>query len=248
MFKSLVFLLLVLISAAWAKPSFQVPSETRQLVVVVNREWDDTTATMTCYERSSAESAWTAAGDPVLVNLGRTGLAWGRSPLMKQNQRPDDHASKKEGDGRSPAGLFPITGAFGHPKPPTGFDQTNLPFTTLDEQQCVDDGKSPYYNQIVDPKEVGGRTWDSAEKMKIEVYQRGLVVAHNCPKAQPGAGSCIFFHLQSGPGEPTSGCTSMARKPMENLMLWLKRDAAPLVLQLPEAEMTALKGDWPAYK
>ncbi len=246
MYKLLTLFLLVLTTTAWAKPSFQIPEKTLQVVVVVNPGWNETSATMTCYERDSADAPWRKVGKNVPVNLGRTGLAWGRSPVMKQNPKKGDFASKKEGDGRSPAGLFPITGAFGHPTAPAGYDESNLPFTTLDEQQCVDDGKSPYYNQIVDPKEVGGRTWSSAEKMKIEVYQRGLVVAHNCPKAEPGAGSCIFFHLQSGPGETTSGCTSMAREPMERLMLWLKQESHPLVLQLPRQEMKALPGEgWP---
>lgn len=237
--------LFVLAAPGQAKPQYELPEDCLQLVVVVNKHWDDTTARMRRYQRSSAEAPWEPVGVSVPVNLGRTGLAWGRSPLMEQKSEKGDFASKKEGDGRSPAGLFPFKQAFGHPGPPNGYRATNLPFIPLHKQECVDDGKSEHYNTIVLPSEVGGRTWSSAETMKISVYQMGLVVAHNCPDPVPGAGSCIFFHIQSGPGKPTAGCTSMTRSRMAELMLWLERDKHPLVLQLPKSQFEDLPEGWP---
>ncbi len=231
---------------AQAQPDLTIPQDCLQLVVVHSQKWDDPTATMVRFERVNPESGWEQKGAEVAVNLGRTGLAWGESPLMKKSAFGKNALQKREGDGRSPAGLFPILRAFGHPSRPAGYSDANLPFLEVEAQQCVDDKRSPYYNQIVEPSEVGGVTWASAEQMKIDLYELGLVVGHNCPKAQPGFGSCIFFHLERGPGKPTAGCTSMDRASLTSLVLWLHRSKNPAVLQLPTAEYERLGPGFPS--
>lgn len=229
-----------------AEPVCPIPADSRQVILILSPDWDSTVATMYRFERTSSDGPWKPIGAVVPVNLGRTGLAWGQSTLMTT---PDSGPQKKEGDGKSPAGVFPILKAFGHPKPPAGYQKSNLPFLVVKDHQCVDDGKSPYYNKIVKPGEVGGVTWSSAETMKIGLYEMGLVVGHNCPAAKPGLGSCIFFHRQSEPGAPTSGCTSMADGPLTNLLRWLKTEAKPVVLQLPKAEFEGhADPSWPALK
>jgi L,D-peptidoglycan transpeptidase YkuD (ErfK/YbiS/YcfS/YnhG family) len=85
--------------------------------------------------------------------------------------------------------------------------------------------------------------------MKIDLYRMGLVVGHNCPDVNPGMGSCIFFHLQRGPKDPTSGCTSMDTAPLSDLLLWLKTDSEPVVLQLPRAQFEKMAdASWPKLK
>ena len=198
---------------------------------------------MVRYQRSSEQDTWKKVGKPVRINLGRTGLAWGSSPLMKEPAKN----RKKEGDGRAPAGLFPILRAFGHPSPPEGYSERNLEFLTITDEQCVDDVDSEHYNTIVRPDKVGGVSWDSAEKMKIGVYRLGLVIGHNCPDAAPAMGSCIFFHYESGPGVPTAGCTSMAKDSLKTLVLWLDRDSNPVLLQLPLSVYRSLEGEYPDF-
>ncbi|MFA5507646.1 MAG: L,D-transpeptidase family protein [Vulcanimicrobiota bacterium] len=239
------FLLFYLfLTASVPAQELSIPTDTRQAVVVYSQSWDHTTATMLRFERADESADWTRVGKSVKVNLGRTGLAWGRSPLMKT---PSGLKLKKEGDGRSPAGLFPILSAFGHPAPPEGYSEANLDFLTVTDQQAVDDSKSEYYNQIVRPAEVGGVSWNSAETMKIEVYRLGLVVGHNLPKAVPGGGSAIFFHLQTGPGETTAGCTSMTKGALTELVLWLEKEKNPVLLQLPREELRKLGEDFPSH-
>ena len=225
----LLLLLFLLVGPLWAQ-TLEIPDDSRQLVVVCNKDWDEPVARMYRFERADSDSAWQKVGKPIVVNLGRTGLAWGSSSLMKT---PTGVKVKKEGDGRSPAGIFPILKAFGHPEAPAGYSADNLDFLILTDEQCVDDRNSEYYNQIVEPEKVGGVSWDSAETMKIDLYRLGLVVGHNCPKAVPGMGSCIFFHLQRGPGKPTAGCTSMTDAALSDLVLWLKKAEYPVVVQLP---------------
>lgn len=237
----------LLAAAAAADPKFPIPESSRQAVLVLSTSWDDPTAQMWRFERASAEAPWKAVGAAVPVNLGRKGLGWGYSSLIEEADPASTKGPhKKEGDGKSPAGLFFFLQAFGHPGRPQGYSDSNLPFLLVDAEQCVDDKNSKYYNTIVNPKETGGVSWDSAEKMKIDLYEMGLVVGHNCPAARPGMGSCIFFHLQSAPKEPTSGCTSMDGASLSQLMLWLKADAEPVLLQLPRARFESLRdASWP---
>ncbi len=215
---------------SWA----HLPEDADQLILVLSNDWKTTTATLWTFHRTSATHPWKRELGPFPVNLGRTGLAWGRSPLMR-HPLPDG-PTKKEGDGKAPAGLFEVVSAFGHPNPPSGYGEENLPFVSLTDQHCVDDPNHALYNRIVSPREVEASDWKSSETMAIPLYRLGLVVDHNCSEVEPGAGSCIFFHLQRGPGSPTAGCTSMAPSDLTALVLWLKRDARPVLLQLPEAE------------
>jgi D-alanyl-D-alanine dipeptidase len=76
----------------------------RQLVVVAASGWDDTTATLRRYARA-ARGAWRPVGAPVAVTLGRSGLAWG----VGQGAAPNGAPVKREGDGRSPAGAYPLS-------------------------------------------------------------------------------------------------------------------------------------------
>jgi hypothetical protein len=230
-----------------AGPTFPIPDSSRQVVVVLSDGWDDATALMWRFERQDAGAGWTPVGNAVKVNLGRTGLAWGRSSLIQQSDPcSTEGPRKKEGDGKSPAGLFPFLKAFGHPTPPQGYGKGNLPFLVITDQQCVDDTASEHYNQILSPSDDPDASWSSAEKMSIDLYRWGLVVGHNCPKAQPGLGSCIFYHLQRGPGQPTSGCTSMDASSLKGLLLWLQSDAQPVVLQLPRSVYEKMRDNsWP---
>jgi L,D-transpeptidase catalytic domain len=242
LFRKFLLLFLWTTTSVFAQPSLTVPDESLQLVVVSNAQWDDTLGQMHRFERESPSHDWTKVGHTVVVNLGRTGLAWGESPLMKGLTFAPDALHKREGDGRSPAGVFPILRAFGHPAPPQGYQASNLPFLDITDEQCVDDKNSPFYNRVVKPSEVGGVSWKSAEQMKIGLYRLGLVVGHNCPKAKAGHGSCIFFHLQSGPGKPTAGCTSMDERSLTDLVLWLNGEKKPVVLQVPMTEYKHMTG------
>lgn len=72
----------------------------------------------------------------------------------------------------------------------------------------------------------------------------GVVVAHNTSPALPNAGSRIFLHVWKGEGEPTEGCTASAATDMAAIFLWLKADAAPVLVQLPQSEYLRLKSSW----
>src|SRR5690606_42053648 len=60
-------------------------------------------------------------------------------------------SSKAEGDGRSPAGAFPITSAFGSATKPEHLD---FPFTKLESStECVDDPRSEEHTSELQSRE-----------------------------------------------------------------------------------------------
>jgi D-alanyl-D-alanine dipeptidase len=198
----------------------------KQLVIVVGENEESTTGSLRRFERRKNE--WKQIGEPHAVNLGRTGLAWGKGLHMK---RPG--YQKQEGDGKSPAGIFRFGDAFGYaPAEEVSFKMKYLPVSEM--QICVEDSTSRYYNQIVDETAVQ-KDWESRESMlrKDEQYKWGIFVKHNLP-AEPGSGSCIFFHLWRAPGSPTLGCTAMTEENLLALMRWLDPMKKPLLVQVTQ--------------
>jgi L,D-peptidoglycan transpeptidase YkuD (ErfK/YbiS/YcfS/YnhG family) len=210
-----------------------------QLVLVTTPGWDSTAGTLQRYARESARSPWRPVGARVPVMVGRSGLAWGA------NEAADDPAAprKREGDGRAPAGRFPLDTVFGF-APAASW--VRLPYFPLGAtSECVDDGASRYYNTIVDRNRQPTVDWTSSERMRlIDQYKLGVVVGYNATPPVPGRGSCIFLHIWAGPGKPTSGCTAMPEHDLTEIVLWLDRARRPMLVQLPAAPYARRRESW----
>ena len=229
------------VSAVQGKDS-PIPAETRQLLVATIGGWDEVEAELKRFERD--EKGWKQVGEPWPAVIGVSGAAWGRGLHGTGAPAGQVGPVKVEGDGKSPAGVFPLGASFGYDAaPPRG---ARLSYTQVDKDWlCIDDGKSTHYNKVLDTAELK-KDWSSFEAMrrKDELYRRVIVVDHN-PEPAPGAGSCIFLHLWHGPdGGGTAGCTAMAPEPMEALMAWLDPAARPVYLLLPADRFAALRGPW----
>lgn len=187
----------------------------KQLLVVITPHWDATSGLLFSLEQSKGN--WNLVKMPVIATVGKAGLA----------------QKKREGDLRSPAGLFPIGNAFGYEQ-----EKMKLPYILIDEElECVDDPESKYYNRFVKASEVQ-KDWKSSEMMlqKDGIYERGLVIEYNTSPVIPHAGSCIFMHKWRFPGHPTAGCTALSEENLKELLQWLDPEKAPHILQLTEAE------------
>jgi len=216
-----------------------VPAAARQLVLVVTPTWDTTSGTMRTYARSSAHAPWRRVGPSVPVVVGASGLAWADS------LGADGDPHKREGDGRSPAGVFPLDSAFGF-APASAMTQLRLPYVPLlAGTECVDDTSSVHYNTVVDRDRVPKVDWTSSEHMRrIAQYQVGVMVGYNTKPIQPRRGSCIFLHIWNGPGSSTAGCTAFPRADVEALLTWLDPKQEPVLVQLPAVEYSRLKKSW----
>jgi zinc D-Ala-D-Ala dipeptidase len=213
----------------------------RQMVVVTTRDWTVTDGMLRRFERR--EHGWEQIGPALPVVVGRNGMAWGRGLA---NPPASSDPQKREGDGRSPAGIFHLPYAFGYAAPDR-VREIKLPYIQCTENvECIDDTNSNFYNIIKDRREVDKVDWKSSEKMKLSdnEYKLGIFVAHNTTPTVPGAGSCVFMHIWKENGHPTSGCTAMSEGVIESLLGWLDPRASPVLTQLPEKVYQARQTDW----
>jgi len=208
-----------------------IPPGCGQVVLVLSPTAESVEAKLWLMERDWR--GWNAVRGPIPVTLGHKGLAWGAG--VHRASAPDGFRVKYEGDLCSPAGVFRVPFAFGlAPAERAGW--LRLPYTPLTSNIVgVDDPKSRHYNLVVDRTEVEP-DWDSDEPMMRRglLYEWGAFIGHN-PDRVPGVGSCIFFHLWTGPGQGTAGCTAMSAEDLRVLLAWLDPAKAPVLVQGLEA-------------
>ena len=124
-------------------------------------------------------------------------------------------AEKREGDGKSPLGVWPIRRVLFRPDKGEA-PQTGLPTKALerDDGWC-DAPKDPAYNRPVKLPHSA-----SAEQMwrQDELYDLVCVLAHNDDPPVPGRGSAIFMHLARPDGGPTEGCVALSREDLLDLL------------------------------
>jgi D-alanyl-D-alanine dipeptidase len=245
----LIRLAFMLVAVAACAPTHVASAKTRrkspldgsrQLILVTTPEWGSVQGTLRRFERKDARAKWSQVGEAFAVVVGRNGLGWGAGLVEIKGEGP----SKREGDGRAPAGVFTLTRAFGFEDAGRA-SWLRVPYTPLTPTvECVDDTASTHYNRVVDRAEVKTVDWNSSERMReVEGYRWGVVVAHNA-RAVPGRGSCIFLHVWAGPSKGTAGCTAMEEPNLEALLRRLDSRKRPMLVQLPEAEYARLGPLW----
>jgi D-alanyl-D-alanine dipeptidase len=215
----------------------------RQIIVVTTADWDSTTGTLRRFERS-AGGRWTPVGGPTAIVTGRTGLAWGVGfDAIGADMPTAPH--KHEGDGRSPAGAFPLDTLFGYANDldPAAL---HMPYVNLTgATDCVDDVQSLHYNTVVSRDVVPRIDWNSAEHMRsIGQYRIGVIVGYNAVPPTPGRGSCIFMHIWAGPTSTTAGCTALDANVLADIVRWLDRAKQPMLVQLPARQYDRLRERW----
>lgn len=204
----------------------------QQLVVVLSSDMNATSAVMTRYEKE--KDTYKAVSVPVEVVLGRSGLGWDhdRQPL------------KREGDGRSPAGVFDITESFGEdPKA-----NSALSYLYADDKLiCIDDVNDSRYNTIssMDVDNIP-KSYESMRRADA-VYRNGAVINYNSQRVS-GRGSCIFFHLNHPNKRPTSGCTAMDEQPLLDLLGWFDPHKKPKLLQIPQSACEQYRKEFTGIK
>lgn len=214
-----------------------------QVLVVRTDGWESTAGEALALERDSIELPWRAARSLFPVVVGRRGMGWGRG-LHDPGWASAQHPVKREGDDRSPAGVFRIEAAFGTAAAEAAGIRLWY-FRCTSELRWVDDPASPLYNRPVLAPPGEETPWRSAEVMLRGdgLYELGVVVGHNLDPIEPGAGSCIFLHLWQDRDHSTSGCTAMARADLEWLAGWLNPAADPMLIQLPRPVLAAVALD-----
>jgi len=145
-------------------------------------------------------------------------------------------ADKREGDGATPVGRFPLRRVLWRPdrlpQPETG-----LPVSAIapDDGWC-DAPEDPAYNRPVK------RPYPANHEelwREDHVYDVIVVMGHNDEPVVPGQGSAVFMHVARSDWEPTAGCVAL---PLPYLLRLLK-DCGPgtalTVLERPVVDQAA---------
>ena len=143
---------------------------------------------------------------------------------------------KREGDGKTPVGVYGIRRGFGLNTPPA----VHIAYTQLPGgEQWVDDVASARYNQWV-TKDTTPVDWKSAEDLTSETvaYKYVAVIEYNTDKIVNGAGSAIFLHCSKG--RPTSGCVSVSEEAMIKI-LGLIKPGTRIAIARSDAELQSLE-------
>lgn len=120
-----------------------------------------------------------------------------------------DADDKREGDGCTPLGLWPMRRVLYRPdKGPKPVTRLPVAAIARDDGWC-DAPADPNYNKPVKLPYPA-----SAEKMwrSDELYDLVLVLGYNDAPVRKGRGSAIFLHCARPTYSPTAGCVALARK------------------------------------
>jgi L,D-peptidoglycan transpeptidase YkuD (ErfK/YbiS/YcfS/YnhG family) len=245
--KRLTFLLVALIFLIFLSPAqeaknFGIPAKSQQCLVGIASEWNSSYVTLTLYERGS-NGRWKQKGLPWKGRLGRNGLVWGKG----LHPVPSNAKTKREGDGRAPAGVFHLGGAWGYA--PSIKKSPNLSYVQVTRRDLwYEDVNSPYYNQYRRIQHDPRSTAEKKAQMKQGDYAHSLklFIAHNAyPNITPGYGSSIFFHIwRNSGGSATAGCTTMAEGNLKNLIGTVEPNKLPVYVLLPRAEYDQYRDAW----
>ncbi len=182
-----------------------------QLLTVVASGYKKTTASLALWERTGG--CWQRVAGPWQARLGRSGLS----------------DRKREGDGATPTGAYPlgptVYGIAPNPGVRTAYhrlvcgdwwdeDPYSSTYNTFRHLPC---GAAPPF---------GGGT--EALWQATVAYQQFAVVEYNTHPAVPGRGSAIFLHDDLG--GPTNGCISLPQEELLRLLRGLRPAAHPLIV------------------
>lgn len=140
-----------------------------------------------------------------------------RAALGKSGHRPE--AEKREGDGATPVGRWPVRRVLYRADRGPGPD-TGLPVRAIlpDDGWC-DDPADPAYNRPVRLPYPA-----SAETLTREdgLYDVVVILGHNDAPPAPGAGSAIFLHCARPDYGPTLGCVALAKPDLLEVLKTMK--------------------------
>jgi L,D-peptidoglycan transpeptidase YkuD (ErfK/YbiS/YcfS/YnhG family) len=124
-------------------------------------------------------------------------------------------ADKREGDGASPLGVWPIRRVLYRPDREPA-PETGLPVSPLSpEDGWCDAPGDPAYNR---PVRLPYPASAEALWRQDGVYDLIVILGHNDDPPVSPMGSAIFLHLIQPDGSPTAGCVAIQRADMLDLL------------------------------
>ena len=150
-----------------------------------------------------------ASDRPVDLTYAAGRLTWPGGEARAACGRGGVRAGKREGDGASPAGIFPLLHCYYRPDR-LAAPRSGLPATVLQPNHgWVDDPADPNYNRLVTlPYPAHHEEMWRADG----VYDLVVLIGYNTDPPLPGRGSAIFLHVARPHFGPTEGCIAVRRE------------------------------------
>jgi len=192
-----------------------ISPDTRQILLVADDGFSSF-APRKVYALEKTSSTWRQAMTPFDAVVGKNGFA--------------PQGEKREGDGRTPSGVYRLETAFGYNE----CIDTKMPYRqALTDDLWVDDPDAPDYNRWVKQHKTRAA---SHEKMRRDddLYKYGIIIEYNTDPVIKGRGSAIFLHIWKGPGSTTAGCVAASEPDILKILSWLDPAASPVIVINPE--------------
>ena len=182
-----------------------------KVLIVASKTWTSTTATATQWQKRGG--TWVAVRSGMFARVGRNGFK----------------TDRREGDGTTPAGRFPLRYAFGgQPSPGTA-----LHYQRIVPPSCWSGERSDYNRWV---RRVCTARDEDLYRLRTSVYRYAAVVGFNDSPAVWGKGSAIFVHQTVG--KATSGCIALMGNDIVATLRWLAPGA--LIVMGPESYVASL--------
>jgi L,D-peptidoglycan transpeptidase YkuD (ErfK/YbiS/YcfS/YnhG family) len=193
-----------------AFPEDKIGKSRKILLVTTNNSIFFTERKIFAMERIGNQ--WKPAFEPFSAVVGRNGFAL--------------PGEKREGDGKTPSGIFPLKMTFGYDES----IKTKMPYRqALLDDLWIDDVNADDYNRWV---KKGATQAKSYEKMRRDdnLYKYGIVIEYNTNPVIKGYGSAIFFHIWGGENVTTEGCVAVSEENILKILEWLDPKAEPFII------------------
>ena len=211
-------------SPAWVA-ELEAAKDAKQVFVVAALSEDATDAWISLHEKQSDGSWHMVMTTPGFI--GKSGVG-----------------KTKEGDAKTPVGVFHFNRAFGIADDPGSL----IPYVKVDQDTYWSgDPREGYrYNELVNLKDLPGLDVESGDSEHIidyvYHYQYCLNISYN-EECTPGLGSAIFLHC-FGPVKPyTGGCVAI---PEDYMRFVMRRVNTDTVVVIDTYEKLSNGADWPS--
>lgn len=185
--------------------------ESAQILLVIDNSSLFSTKT-NVYAMEKRDNKWQMAFEPFNAVIGVKGFA--------------AEGEKKEGDGKTPSGIYPLKMTFGY----DATIGTKMPYRqALDDDVWIDDPQADDYNRWVKKSETRAASYERMRR-NDNLYKYGIVIEYNTSPVIKGNGSAIFLHIWKGESVPTAGCVAVSEEDIIKIIGWLDPAASPLII------------------
>ena len=243
----LIFLCFCLLILCSCSSTGQMPPDSTQAIVGITDGWNSSHVSLCLVEKNQA-GQWKTILGPFQGRIGYHGTAWGRG----LHNTPRQGNEKREGDNRSPAGIFDIGSLYVCNPTPVQHDPALGCVQVGPNDLWVSDPRLPrLYNRHLRLAHPAATAWEKHEQMNQKDYHHSIKMlvhhntAHNGNKPVVGKGSSIFFHIWRKQGQYASaGCTTLAEADLRALIARLNARRHPVYILLPREEYRRCRKDW----